>query len=593
MQSRSNAVPAEPAKAPLHGFRLLVEPEPWLRAFWGNLGELFRPNPPKAWLSSPPGEYWPDALVHRPVAWTRMLQSYLGHVVAVSCIYGLNLLWLNQPQVIAEDPPKNTTILHYQVSEYLPEVKPQASQPDPPIRRRAQTADPEYSPQKIVSLHVDHDSTRQTIIQPDPRILRQDVPMPNLVAWTPIPAAPPVAALRSRALLEMPAAPEVVAPAQPTTERDASRLVFPPAQPEVVAPSSPAAANRAGTQFLALAPSVPGPVVIAPSQDTIAHDPSRLQLAAQAPPQVTGPSSAAVARSDFTLIGPAGPPEVVSPTQAAGRRNLSSMKLSESRPAVVPPSQPIAGGMSPAQARERGQVLALNARPLPPNGPVNVPQGNRRGEFAAGPEGHVGASATPEARNASPSTSDHFGKGGGRANVYVDTPPVTIAGNAVVAAPRSPATVAAGPAAGADVPASDKVDDQVFGERRRYSMRLTMPNLNSAIGSWTVRFAELDADPNSKSDLTAPEAIRKVDPAYPLNLVHDQIEGVVVLHAIIRSDGSVSDVRVLEGFYDQLDENARSALERWRFHPGTKNGVPVDVEAVIRVPFRVPSKIAF
>ena len=66
------------------------------------------------------------------------------------------------------------------------------------------------------------------------------------------------------------------------------------------------------------------------------------------------------------------------------------------------------------------------------------------------------------------------------------------------------------------------------------------------------------------------------------------MEGVVVLHAVIRSDGSVGDVRVLEGFYRELDENARVALEQWRFRPGTKNGVPVDVEAVIRVPFRVP-----
>jgi TonB family protein len=591
MQSRSNAVPAEPVKAPLHGFRLLVEPEPRLRTFWDNLGELFRPDPGKGWLASPPGEYWPDALVHRPLAWTRMLQSYLGHLVVVTCIYGLNVWWLNQPHVIAEDPPRNTTILHYQVSEYLPEVKPQASQPEPPIRRRAQQAAPEYSPQKIVSLHVDHDSNRQTIIQPDPRLLRLDVPMPNLVAWTPAPVAAPVASRRSPSLLEMPVAPKVVAPPPPTMESDASRLVFPPAQPEVIAPSNLAAASRATTQLLAL--SVAGPVVIAPSQDMVARDPSRLQLAAQAPPQVTGPSSAAVAHSHLALIGPVGQPEVVSPTQTARQRNLASMQVSEPKPAIVPPSQPIAGGMGPAEARASGQLLALNARPLPPNGSVKIPEGNRRGEFAAGPEGHVGASATPETKEGNLSASDRLGTGGGRANVDVDTPPVKIASNAVVAGPKASPMVAAGPAAGADVPASDKIDNQVFGGRRRYSMRLTMPNLNSAMGSWTVRFAELNADPNSQSDLTAPEAIRKVDPAYPSNLVRDQIEGVVVLHAIIRSDGSVSDVRVLEGFYDQLDENARSALERWRFRPGTKNGVPVDVEAVIRVPFRVPSKMVF
>lgn len=117
-----------------------------------------------------------------------------------------------------------------------------------------------------------------------------------------------------------------------------------------------------------------------------------------------------------------------------------------------------------------------------------------------------------------------------------------------------------------------------------------MPNLTSSVGSWTVRFAELNPPEHGQpqSDLSAPEAITKVDPAYPQDLMHDRIEGVVVLRAIIRSDGSVDDVRILEGFDQRLNENARTALQKWRFRPGTKDGVPIDVEAVVRVPFKVP-----
>jgi len=70
--------------------------------------------------------------------------------------------------------------------------------------------------------------------------------------------------------------------------------------------------------------------------------------------------------------------------------------------------------------------------------------------------------------------------------------------------------------------------------------------------------------------------------------VHDRVEGTVVLYGIIHRDGSVGDVRILEGFDSILDENARAALEKWRFRPGTRNGAPVDVEVVVRVPFRVP-----
>ena len=121
-------------------------------------------------------------------------------------------------------------------------------------------------------------------------------------------------------------------------------------------------------------------------------------------------------------------------------------------------------------------------------------------------------------------------------------------------------------------------------------MRLSMPNLASSTGSWSIRFAELNATGHGGSDLSAPEAITKVDPAYPQDLMHDRVEGVVVLYAVIHADGSVGDVRVLEGFDERLNENARKALAQWRFRPGTKDGQPVDIEAVVRVPFKVPRR---
>jgi TonB family protein len=60
----------------------------------------------------------------------------------------------------------------------------------------------------------------------------------------------------------------------------------------------------------------------------------------------------------------------------------------------------------------------------------------------------------------------------------------------------------------------------------------------------------------------------------------------VTLYAVIHSDGSVGDVRVLQGVDDRLDTYARTALSRWRFLPAVKNGNPVAVQAVVMVPFR-------
>ena len=131
----------------------------------------------------------------------------------------------------------------------------------------------------------------------------------------------------------------------------------------------------------------------------------------------------------------------------------------------------------------------------------------------------------------------------------------------------------------------NSIDERVFRGRKYYTMALNTPNLTSAGGSWIFRFAERSATAKA-GEVTAPVAVREIDPAYPADLIRDRIEGVVILYAVIRSDGSVAEVKVLEGFDDRLDENARQALSRWHFVPGTRNGNPVDLEAVVRIPFR-------
>jgi protein TonB len=116
-------------------------------------------------------------------------------------------------------------------------------------------------------------------------------------------------------------------------------------------------------------------------------------------------------------------------------------------------------------------------------------------------------------------------------------------------------------------------------------MKLNMPNLNSAGGSWVMRFAELDSN-REKGDLLAPVADHKVDPAYPLQLMRENVSGTVTLRAIIRADGTVSDIKVLNGADARLDQFASEALARWHFRPAMKNDANVDVEAIVMIPFK-------
>ena len=117
---------------------------------------------------------------------------------------------------------------------------------------------------------------------------------------------------------------------------------------------------------------------------------------------------------------------------------------------------------------------------------------------------------------------------------------------------------------------------------------LNMPNLNSAGGSWVIRFAERKGDA-APGNLSAPYATRKVDPAYPLQLMKENVAGTVILYAIIHADGSVGEVRVLRSVDDRIDRFAQEAVSQWKFQPATKNGAPVDVEATFQVPFKPAS----
>lgn len=85
--------------------------------------------------------------------------------------------------------------------------------------------------------------------------------------------------------------------------------------------------------------------------------------------------------------------------------------------------------------------------------------------------------------------------------------------------------------------------------------------------------------------VSPPEILFRRDPVYSEDARKAQYEGTVVLEAIVRKDGSVDILRVLRGLGLGLDENAIAALKEWKFKPGMRQGVPVDVAVNIEVNF--------
>ena len=87
------------------------------------------------------------------------------------------------------------------------------------------------------------------------------------------------------------------------------------------------------------------------------------------------------------------------------------------------------------------------------------------------------------------------------------------------------------------------------------------------------------------SGIEPPRLLREVKAQYSEDARTRGITGGVVLEIVIKSDGSVGDVKVLRGLGYGLDERAVSAVRSWKFAPARRLGSPVDVIVEVEVEF--------
>jgi protein TonB len=87
--------------------------------------------------------------------------------------------------------------------------------------------------------------------------------------------------------------------------------------------------------------------------------------------------------------------------------------------------------------------------------------------------------------------------------------------------------------------------------------------------------------------VTAPQLIRDVKPQYTPDAMRARVQGVVLLKAVVRPDGSVTDIEVVRSLDSTfgLDQEAIKAARQWRFVPGRLRGQPVPVAVTIELTF--------
>ena len=572
---------------------LHFELEPWPRVFWHNLTDVvLRRGPAPLETTSQPVPIPDEKWIATGLGPRHYLESYGYHIALVLVIYVVSTsAWFNRP-VKLDSPFVNTTVEHYALSEYLPPINT-----GPRGEAKPRKGEPKLAKQEILSVPPNPDNNHQTIVTPPNLKLSRDVPLPNIVAWTNLPGQPIAA-----------------------SSRQLSQLKLPQFAPQIVEPTADVSRLKSRNKVAAMEPQT----VVEPTADVSQVKP-KLTMPLLAQPSVVepplSPDQLKLKRGEINMaqMAPdvAAPKLPVEPQRSAGVGEAAAAGGGTSKNV---PAQPNIQGLQ--SSKGQGQVIALSLSPAEVRGPVEIPSGNRSGEFHASPSGKPDAPGTPNITGTPGATSSGVGggKGSGSGNgsgngtappgisvgaAPPGTPVAAVTGTpakspsdaqaeenkkllAAAMRPTVPSVsrppVAPPPPTMSDTDA-DALERQVFGSKKYYSLVLNMPNLTSATGSWIVRFAELKQSDN-KVAIAAPVATSKVDPAYPADAIRDNVEGTVTLYAIIHTDGTVSGIKVVNSVDPRLDEAAAKALSRWQFRPATKNGDPVELEALVQIPFR-------
>jgi TonB family protein len=548
-----------PAKPP-------VAFEPKLEVRWDDFRQslasslraiLTRPDTPKKFFTGP---YFRDCWIDRRIPRRAVIAAALWHV-AIFVMPFPNLPMaprrnhaFDNVELAWSGPINDLPLLEIPAAKSQPKPSPRGN-PDKPLPPKG--ADAFHPRQRIFTDPVHPTHPRQTLINPaapptPPKLLPN---LPNIVQLQP-----------------------VVGPPRPRLQISAEALAkLHPRQ------------RRAAT------------VTATPLPD--------VQVAAQKPAEIPlAPSTNAPARPKLELNAGAAPR--VAPRTQTGD-TTPAPELGTNQPSA-------SNGASAA-------LIAISATPGPP-APVQPPQGNLSARVSISPEGTKpgvpggSSTGTSNSNGGSGGTPDSnggagTGSGGGKSSVGVSIsggdPPANAGVSGLGPAPRPKINVPSarslitrpepngktddppertGPPNFAALPAGAK-PEQIFASKRVYTLYVNMANLNSATGSWIMNFSELRTSPDAphviSADLSGPVPIKKVDPKYPPTLKADNVEGEVILYAVIRADGSVDSIQLVRGIDEQLDANAMDALSQWKFRPATKAGVPVDLEAIVHIPFRL------
>jgi hypothetical protein len=449
---------------------------------------------------------------------------------------------------------KEHKLIWYKFKEQLPAVSPT----NPTTDSEANQKFPQKARQPIVTAP-QADPGKQLVWVPTPQMqLKVDLSSPNLIALRPSLPTPEKPQAKSFVSPErprpqqptpptaLPNAPELTTKPQQNTALEAllkktaapRREFTPPTQPKAPTPS-PAAA-------LPAAPSLEA------SQGTSGIDP--VLNTPMAPP-----------RRDFTP-----PPVPSSGTAQAGNGTAPALPAA---PAIDTAHGP--AGVSVA-------ILGLN----PTNAPqIPTPEGSRSAHIAAGPDTGPGEPQLAKGNSplALPDVSIQGRRGSASGAATGSKPPADKPGLGTAPMPALQATATIQTTPHLSVPMWPSSRTLPLFVERRFHARVVFTTVLPAAqngADWVVWFAENVPMPSPDTRLLMrPPTLMRGDPLPPVPVRENHGTGKLLVAGILRKDGHFGCEAS-----DAVAQDLLDTLQSWQFNPAMRNGVPVDVEAVLEIP---------
>lgn len=594
---------------PLRNLSILSEAETGgqrpIRALWSKLWEA---DPPALPLQLGPGAPWPKVRRFVPAFLTSALIQSAVVFFLLSVPFAALLSWLlGYPPRKAPSHPQEIVVeyRHLNLADYLPVIHPpgQGKAPGrgakPGVRPRLGSTrfDPRVT---IISNPPNPDNSRLTLKTenaPPALKLPNDLKIPDFISGGPAPI-PAVAKSPTPA----PAKVESATPAKPNPAPPPV-----PAQPKIPAP-----------------PMVPIVPHVAPLIAPPPPPPPQLALAMPLPnipvPQLEVPAPPPPVKNPAPPV----PQAAAAPPQAAAQETPQPATAAS---AAAPGNKSDAAAPGDKQQSGGGpKILALSVDPIPFKDLSSIPAGQHQGAFSIGPAGSILGSpggvpgGSPDVGEGGPGPGGDksvavgngkgppggggpggsslatapsvsvTGGGGATGNSAGTLPPLKPGDLVYPVKPETPKThapsmvVSSGSGGGGGlniygVLHSDKV----------YTVYFSMPGKN-----WILQYCVHESVPKvdaasrtvqitMQPPLIPPATIEQFD-FHRLTERQDPANGMIILHGIIREDGVVSDLTVLQGVDPTLDAAASAAFARWKFKPALRAGTPTAIEILVGIP---------